>query len=32
MKKVLRVFIIAVIAIMFANGVTAQEKKDFTID
>ena len=33
MKKVLRVFVIAVIATMFANVATAQEKKkDFTID
>ena len=32
MKKVLRVFIVAVMAIMFANVATAQEKKDFTID
>ena len=32
MKKVLRVFIVAVLAIMFANVATAQEKKNFTID
>ena len=32
MKKVLRVFIIAIIATMFANVAKAQEQKNFTID
>ena len=32
MKKVLRVFIIAIVATMFANVATAQEQKNFTID
>ena len=32
MKKVLRVFIIAIVATMFANVAKAQEQKNFTID
>ena len=32
MKKVLRVFIVAVLATMFANVASAQEQKNFTID
>ena len=32
MKKVLRVFIIAIVATMFANVALAQEQKNFTID